>query len=337
MGAAWLSLHLADHYDFTRNRKFLASRAYPVMKEATQFFLDYLVPDGKGHLVTGPSTSPENEYRLPSGEKAVLCMGPTMDTEILQALFSRVIEASEVLGVDQAFRARVAAARDKLVPLRIGRFGQIQEWPEDYDEVEPGHRHMSHLFALFPGWQITPGQTPELARAARTTIERRLASGGGHTGWSRAWIINFWTRLADSEQAYENLVALLRKSTLPNLFDNHPPFQIDGNFGATAAIAEMLLQSHAGEIDLLPALPRAWAQGRVTGLRARGGVEVDLVWKGGVPVSAVLRPMVDGVHRLRVPSGVRVKAIRDGRTPVASTTPLRVKAGRTYTVEFVRR
>ncbi|MGA2182328.1 MAG: glycoside hydrolase family 95 protein [Bryobacteraceae bacterium] len=340
MGAAWLSLHLAEHYDFTRNRRFLAERAYPVMKEATQFFLDYMVPDGKGHLVTGPSTSPENEYQLPSGEKAVLCMGPTMDTEILHALFGRVIEASEVLGIDTEFRAKVAAARAKLVPLRIGRFGQVQEWSEDYDEVEPGHRHMSQLFALFPGDQITPHGTPELARAARATIERRLAHGGGHTGWSRAWIINFWARLADGEQAHDNLVALLRKSTLPNLFDNHPPFQIDGNFGATAAMAEMLLQSEAGEVQLLPALPRAWDHGSVNGLRARGGLQVDLAWSGGLPVTATLRAAVDGMQRLRLAPGVRFKSIRDGGAPIHSLVavdsilPLSVKAGHVYAVEF---
>ena len=340
MGAAWLSLHLAEHYDFTRDRRFLAERAWPVMKEATQFFLDYLQPDGKGHLVTGPSTSPENEYQLPSSEKAVLCMGPTMDTEILQELFGRVIDASEVLGIDPEFRGKVEAARAKLVPLRVGRFGQVQEWPEDYDEVEPGHRHMSQLFALFPGDQITPHGAPELARAARATIERRLAHGGGHTGWSRAWIVNFWARLADGEQAHDNLVALLRKSTLPNLFDNHPPFQIDGNFGATAGMAEMLLQSEAGEIQFLPALPRVWDHGSVNGLRARGGLEVDLAWSGGRLVSATLRPTVDGVQRLRLAPGVRIKSIRVGDVTVPSKTAadaitlLSLKAGHIYAVEF---
>lgn len=339
MGAAWLSLHLADHYDFTRDRKFLGERAYPVMKEAAQFFLDYLVPDANGRLVTGPSTSPENEYRLPSGEKAVLCMGPSMDTQILRALFGRVIEAADILGVDKEFRAQVASARSRLIPLRIGKLGQIQEWAEDYEEVEPGHRHMSHLFALFPGDEIHPVRTPDLARAARVTLERRLASGGGHTGWSRAWIIAFWTRLGDSENAYENLLALLRKSTLPNLFDNHPPFQIDGNFGAAAAMVEMLVQSHGGEIALLPALPRAWSDGKVSGLRVRGGAELDLTWSGGVPVRATLRPIADGEHRLRLSPGIRIRAIREGGRPVrwsgaGEGIRLRVRSGRMYEIVF---
>ena len=203
MGAAWLSLHLWDHYDFGRDPEFLARRAYPVMKEAAQFLLDYLVDDGRGHLVTGPSLSPENRYRMADGTVAKLCMGPTMDIEITDQLFARVIEASEILNIDPDFRRRVIAARRRLPPLQIGKHGQLQEWAEDYDEPDPGHRHISHLFALHPGNRITPRGTPELAAAARTTLERRLAHGGGHTGWSRAWIINFWARLEDAEKAHE--------------------------------------------------------------------------------------------------------------------------------------
>ena len=194
-GGAWLSLHFWDHYDFTRDRAFLRARAYPVMKEAAQFLLDYMVDDGHGHLVTGPSLSPENQYRLPDGRTAALTMGPYMDTEIARGLFTRVIAASEILGIDAAFRRRVSRARERLAPFRIGSRGQLQEWLEDYDEREPGHRHISHLFALHPSDQITPRGTPDLARAARVTLERRLAAGGGGTGWSRAWIVNFWARL----------------------------------------------------------------------------------------------------------------------------------------------
>ncbi|MGH9382746.1 MAG: glycoside hydrolase family 95 protein [Vicinamibacterales bacterium] len=307
-GAAWLTQHLWEHYLFAPDRAFLA-RAYPVMKGAAEFFLDYLVEDPQGRLVSGPSVSPENRYRLPNGQVGILTMGPSMDHQIISGLFTEVARAGEILSIGAAFRAQVLAAEKRLPPLTVGKHGQIQEWSEDYDEPEPGHRHISQLFALHPGDQITVRGTPSLAKAARATIERRLAHGGGHTGWSRAWIINFWARLEDGEKAWENYQALLAKSTLPNLWDLHPPFQIDGNFGGAAGVAEMLLQSHAGEIHLLPALPRAWSDGEVRGLRARGGVEVDVAWRQGRIVKATLRPSISGTFRVRLQGADESKAV----------------------------
>jgi alpha-L-fucosidase 2 len=251
-----------------------------------------------------------------------------------------VIQSAEILGVDAPFRSKLAAARERLAPFKTGKYGQLQEWQEDYEEQDPGHRHVSHLFAVYPGNQITLRGTPELAKAARTSLERRLSAGGGRTGWSRAWIIDLWARLEDGDQAYENLLALLSKSTLPNLLDTHPPFQIDGNFGGTAGIAEMLVQSHAGEINLLPALPSAWPDGAVEGLRVRGGMELFLSWQGGRATGAFLKATADSSQRVRAPKGQQIAGIRQGASDVPAkvqsdgTVTFEAQTGKTYQVVF---
>ena len=313
---AWLAQHLWEHYAFSHNEAYLR-RVLPVLRASAEFGLDWLVEHPtSGKLVAGPATSPENKFITESGETGQLCMGPAMEQQLIWDSFQNYLEATRILGIDEPTIAEVKSALPRILGPQIGSDGRLMEWSEEFKEAEPGHRHVSHLFALHPGRQISRITTPDLAEAARKSLLTRLAQGGGHTGWSRAWMISFWARLGDGEKAGENVDALIAKSALPNLFSTHPPFQIDGNFGGVAGICEMLLQSHAGEIELLPALPTHWKNGSVTGLRARGGYEVDVVWQDGKLTGTTIRN-INGETQATVRHGDKtVKINFDGHNSI---------------------
>lgn len=341
LGSQWLSRHLWDHYLFTGNKKFLQETAYPLMKGSALFTLDWLVSDSSGHLVTAPSTSPENDFYYGDKKTSALSISTTMDMGIIRDLFSNLIEAAKVLGIDVSFRDTLMNTLKKLYPFSIGSKGQLQEWYKDFEEVEPHHRHVSHLYALHPANLISVFKTPDLANAAKRTLELRGDEG---TGWSLAWKVNFWARLLDGNHAYKlyrNLMRLTKENNTnynrgggayPNMFDAHPPFQIDGNFAGTAGVVEMLLQSQDGEVYLLPALPDAWKQGTVKGLVARGGFVINMNWKEGGLQGAEIFSRIGGDCTIRTNNPVTLQGLNlvSTRSDIGYIISFKTEKGKRY-------
>ena len=351
MSGPWLCAHFWEHYLFTGDQQFLRETAYPVMKGSAEFLIDWVIEDGRGGLTTCPSYSTENSFVAPDGKRAVTSAGCTLDLALIWELFRNCEQASIALGTDREFASKLMAIRKRLPKYQVGQYGQLQEWSVDFAESEPEQRHMSHLYPVYPGSQMTRRTMPEFFAAARKSLELRLEHGGAQTGWSRAWAIGLWARLGDGDKAWESLGKLIEHSTGINLFDSHPArngsiFQIDGNFGATAAMAEMLMQSHDGVVEFLPALPKAWKSGSVRGLRARGGLEIDVAWKDGAPVNVEVHALRGGEHRFRGPSGYRVAAVKtqahktvplsNAKNTDQTTVTFPLTAGASYAFEFAK-